>query len=214
MNENMKVWNAIKQPPADALKQITGGRLKGMTDVSPMYRYRAMTEQFGMCGVGWKFTVEKLWTEEGTEGQKMAFASILLYFKDGEKWSDPIPGIGGSMLIVMEKAGLHSSDEAYKMAVTDALSTSTKLLGMAADIYAGKWDGTKYATEPDPPAMLTKEQKEEVKKQMKELNADEPAFLAYIAKALKCSIKSVDEIPANGYALAIAAFKAKREAAK
>ena len=30
------------------------------------------------------------------------------------------------------------------MAVTDAFSTALKMLGVAADIYAGRWDGSKY----------------------------------------------------------------------
>ena len=30
------------------------------------------------------------------------------------------------------------------MAVTDALSTALKMLGVAADIYSGRWDGSKF----------------------------------------------------------------------
>ena len=47
-------------------------------------------------------------------------------------------------MIAKEKNGPHTSDECYKMAVTDAISTAIKMLGVGADIYAGKWDGTKY----------------------------------------------------------------------
>jgi len=28
----MEIWNKLKQPPVSALKQIRGGRLKGMTE--------------------------------------------------------------------------------------------------------------------------------------------------------------------------------------
>ena len=35
------------------------------------------------------------------------------------------------------------------MAVTDAFSTALKMLGVAADIYAGRWDGSKYRDTPD-----------------------------------------------------------------
>ena len=34
------------------------------------------------------------------------------------------------------------------MAVTDAFSTSLKMIGVAADIYAGRWDGSKYNEQP------------------------------------------------------------------
>jgi hypothetical protein len=140
---NLKLWDAVKAPPKTALKTIKGGRLSGMTDISPMWRYQAATEQFGSCGIGWKFEIVTLWIEEGANGERTANAQINFYFKDKE-WSEAIPGVGGSALVKQEKAGLYTSDECYKMAITDALSTSMKMLGFGADIYMGKFDGTKY----------------------------------------------------------------------
>ena len=134
--DNMKVWNAVKQPPTEALKEIAGGRLKGKTDINPQWRYQVMTEQFGMCGVGWMYDV-RVWNEPTVFDQVFAFAEVNLYIKQGEEWSDPIPGIGGSMLVTKEKEGLHASDEGYKMAITDALSVAMKMLGVGANIYAG-----------------------------------------------------------------------------
>jgi len=151
MTENMEIWNALKQPPAEALKTIAGGRLKGFTDINPQYRYFAMTEQFGPCGEGWKYEIVKLWSEPGSQDQTFCFAHISLFVKSDGKWGEPIPGIGGSMLVAKEASGLYSSDEGYKMAVTDALSVALKMLGVAADIYAGKWDGSKYQDKPSSP---------------------------------------------------------------
>lgn len=144
-----EIWEALARPPDSRLKQITGGRLSGMTDVNPQWRLEVMTDEFGPVGDGWKYAIEKLWTEEGTEGQKIAFAMVNVFWRrSGQEWSAPIPGIGGSMMIVKEKSGLHTNDEAYKMAVTDALSVAFKSLGVAADIYAGLWDGSKYKDQP------------------------------------------------------------------
>jgi len=145
MEDNMKVWNAVKQPPPSALKPIMGGRLKGKTDISPQWRYQVMTEQFGMCGTGWSYTVERVWREESPDGQVFAFAEILLYIGEGK----PIPGVGGSMLVEKEASGLHASDEGYKMAITDALSVAMKMIGVGANIYAGLSGGSKYnSTQP------------------------------------------------------------------
>ena len=145
---NLDIYNALKQPPKEALRTIKGGRISGMTDINPQWRYKVMTEQFGVCGVGWKYDIARLWNEPIADGQVFAFAEINLYImtKDGEDdvWSDAIPATGGSMLVSKESAGLHASDEGYKMAVTDALGTAMKMLGVAADIYAGLWDGAKY----------------------------------------------------------------------
>lgn len=146
-NPNMERWEAMARPPVTALKQIKGGRLSGMTDVNPQWRYQAMTEQFGMIGVGWKYAIDKLWTEQGTDGEVLAFAQVSLMVKVGEAWSEPIVGVGGNHLVTKEKAGLRNNDECWKMAVTDALSVALKMLGVAADIYAGRWDGSKFRDE-------------------------------------------------------------------
>lgn len=73
----------------------------------------------------------------------MCFMQINLYVKENadnpeSKWSDPIPGIGGSFLIAQEKSGLHADDEAWKKAYTDAISVACKALGIGASVY---WNG-------------------------------------------------------------------------
>ena len=138
--QGIELWDKLKTPPHDALKEITGGRNKGMSDISPQWRYKAMTEIFGPCGTGWNLSIEKLWTSPGTEGQVFAFAQVHVIFKEGENWSDPIPGVGGAMLIDKEKKGLHCDDDAFKKAVTDATGTALKMIGVAADVYAGLCD--------------------------------------------------------------------------
>ena len=139
-----EIWKLLARPPKTALKQISGGRLKGMTDINPQWRYEIMTEVFGMVGVGWKFTIDKTWFEQASDNQVFAFAQVSVFVKNGDNWSDAIQGQGGSMLIEQEKNGPHSCDEGYKMAITDALGTALKMLGVASDIYAGRWDGSKY----------------------------------------------------------------------
>jgi hypothetical protein len=145
---HMKHWAAMSRPPATALKTIKGGRLQGMTDVNPQWRYQAMTEQFGPCGVGWKYEIDKLWTEPGCESEVLAFAQVSVRLKTESGWSEPIFGVGGNHLVVKESKGLRNNDECWKMAITDALSVALKMLGVAADIYAGLWDGAKYLTAP------------------------------------------------------------------
>jgi hypothetical protein len=143
---NLDVWNKVCQPPKSALKQIKGGRLSGMTDINPQWRLQVMTEIFGQCGVGWYYTIKNMWPVDGAQGEVMAFVHVELYTKisSAEGWSAPITGIGGSALVAKESSGLRANDEAYKMATTDALSVAMKQLGVGADIYMGRWDGTKY----------------------------------------------------------------------
>ena len=148
MENAISIYNSLARPPKDALREIQAGKLRGKTDINPQWRYKAMTEKFGLVGIGWKYEVQRLWTEGGAGNEKLAFAQVAVFVKDGETWSEPIVGIGGSRLVAIEKGASVSNDEGYKMAVTDAFSTALKMLGVAADIYAGRWDGTKYRDAP------------------------------------------------------------------
>lgn len=145
-NPNLSIFNKVRKVPDNALKQINAGRLKGMSDVNPVWRILAMTDTFGICGVGWKYEITKQWTE--TYGNEIkGFCNINMFIKVDGEWSDAIPGTGGASFVAMERNGAYVSDEVYKMALTDALSVAMKSIGVAADIYFSKGAdlGTKYA---------------------------------------------------------------------
>lgn len=150
MSDNMRIYDAVRAVPEEAKRAITAGRLKGKTDINPMWRIKALTEQFGPCGDGWGYTIDRLWIEEGANGEKCAFAMISLWYtqKDGMR-SDPVIGIGGNMLVANEKNGLYTFDECYKMALTDAISVACKALGFGADVYWSA-DRTKYTPQQEP----------------------------------------------------------------
>ena len=136
---NLDYYNKLKVVPQQALRLIQSGRLRGKHDINPMWRIKAMTEQFGVCGIGWKYVITKQWTE--TFGSEVkAYCNIDLFIKVNGEWSDAIQGTGGSSEVSMESKGAYVSDECYKMALTDALSVAMKALGVAADVYfeAGK----------------------------------------------------------------------------
>lgn len=130
----------MKKVPKSAQKQIQAGRLKGMTDISPMWRIKMLTEIFGPAGIGWYTDVIRREIVDGPSGDKMAIMDIHLYVREnGEgEWSKPIFGTGGKALIAKENSGLRADDEAWKKTYTDALSVACKALGIGADIY---WKG-------------------------------------------------------------------------
>lgn len=141
--EKMEIYNRVRQVPDEAKKAISAGRLKGMTDINPMWRIKKLTEEFGPCGVGWWTKITDRWTE--TIGDETcAFVDLELYIKVGDEWSKPITGSGGSKLATKERSGVYVSDECYKMAETDALSVACKKLGIGADVYFSA-DRTKYS---------------------------------------------------------------------
>jgi hypothetical protein len=193
---NRRIWDKVHKPDPTSLKTIGGGRLKGMTDINPQWRLQAATDVFGPCGIGWWYTIKELWTAPGSDGQVMAFARVDVFYRDGETTSHPVEGIGGSMMISKEKDYLYTNDECYKMAVTDALSVAFKALGFGAEIYAGRWDGSKYLEKPKPPEPTAQDKikalPEKIRDGMKAVGIDT------VAKALAfCEAHKWNEVTMN-----------------
>lgn len=153
--DNLEIYNSLRQVPQNAQKPIQAGRLKGMTDINPMWRIKALTELFGPCGIGWRIEMVDKRIIDGSDGQKVAIVDALLYVKADGEWSAPIPGTGGAMFVSNERSGPYTSDEAFKMAYTDAISVCCKMLGVGADVY---WqsDRDKYSSG-SPPFAIPKD---------------------------------------------------------
>lgn len=161
---SMTIYEKMKSVPDTAKKPIQAGRLKGFTDINPMWRIKRLTEVFGACGIGWWYEItDKRLQDDPRGGETAAFVDINLYFVDPEsgKESKAIPGTGGAMFCAQERNGPHTSDECFKMALTDAISVAAKSLGLGADVYYDK-DRDKYTNpqheeeEPQKPAEVPK----------------------------------------------------------
>lgn len=148
---NLELYNKFSPVPKDAQKEIKAGRLKGMTDINPMWRIKMLTEEFGICGIGWKYVITDKRVLEGANGVVCAFVDIDLFVKVDGVWSDAIAGTGGSTFVAKENSGLYTSDECFKMALTDAISVACKALGMGANVY-WQQNGSKYDIPSAPPA--------------------------------------------------------------
>lgn len=141
--DNLTIYNEVRSVPDSAKRRIEAGRLKGKTDINPMWRIKALTEKFGPCGFGWKYVITDKRLEQGANGEIAALLDIDLFVKADGVWSDAIPGTGGSAFVAKEKNGPYTSDECFKMALTDAISVACKALGFGADVYWGA-DKSKY----------------------------------------------------------------------
>ena len=105
MSESLSIYNAVRTPPNDALKPIQAGRLRGKTDINPMWRIKALTEQFGPCGIGWKYIIKEKRLEPSPNGEIAAFVDIDLFYKFDGQWSEAVPGTGGSSFAANERNG-------------------------------------------------------------------------------------------------------------
>lgn len=169
---NLSIYEQVRSVPKEAIKPIAAGRLKGMSDINPMWRIKKLTEVFGPCGTGWYYTKPDVQYIPGSSGTIACVVQTDIVYKTEGGWSEPVCGIGGSMYVSQEKNGLYTDDEAPKKALTDALSVACKALGIGADVYWDK-DRTKYtpvAEQPEKP-----QQKPQPKAQPKPMPKPEPA---------------------------------------
>ena len=143
--DNMTLYNAVRSVPKEAQKEFNNGKFKG-TDINPMWRIKVLTEQFGPCGLGW-FINNVTFEDKVVAGETITICQLDLYVKYGDEWSRPIHGVGGNRTATTRvrdgKEYKDVSDEAEKMAYTDAISVACKALGIGADVYYEK-DKTKY----------------------------------------------------------------------
>ena len=138
---NLEYYNNWAACPQEAQRPIAAGKLKGKTDINPMWRIKMLTAQFGPCGYGWTTRITEHWVERDN-GESVAWIRLELRVRINGEWTEPIEGVGGSKQCGKGQ-GDGINDEAFKMAETDALSVACKKLGMAADIYWSS-DRTKY----------------------------------------------------------------------
>ena len=145
MDNNLKIYNDLRNVPKEAQKSFNNGRFSG-TDINPMWRIKKLTEEFGVCGFGWYYEIASREIITSPDGTMCAFVAVKLYVKQDGVWSMPIYG-----------------------ALTDAVSNATKQLGLGADVWFEK-DVTKY-TKPQPQATAPEAKIKPDEEQIKEIKA-------------------------------------------
>jgi hypothetical protein len=151
MNEkNMEFWEKVKKTDPKRVKAITGKQYKGNSP-QPYYLVERMTQEFGMCGIGWGLNIISERMERLSDTDVLHVAVVeLWYVKDDIKGA--ITQIGQTKALYKKNdGGLMVDEDAPKKSVTDAMSTCMSYLGCAGDIFSGQWDDSKYVQE------LTKE---------------------------------------------------------
>jgi hypothetical protein len=163
--KNLEIYEKYRKVPAEALKPFDNGNFKG-TDINSMWRVKCLTEQFGVVGHGWTTRVLRTWLEACEYTNEVyAFAEIEMQVKIGDDWGKPFTATGGNKFCtyVKSKDYYKGSDEAFKMAITDAFGVACKYLGIGADVY---WqnDKSKYteSQEEKPKTAPTSQENEKV----------------------------------------------------
>ena len=93
-NGNLSIYDRVRTVPKEAMTEIEGGRLKGNSSITPMWRIKKLTEVFGPVGFGWYTEIVRTLTEASESGEMAVFVDINLFVKIDGQWSRPIFGNG------------------------------------------------------------------------------------------------------------------------
>lgn len=163
MTNNLDIWNALyATDPAHTKKVSQRG---GFTAVDAYHQIERMTKHFGPVGSGWGWKVQ----EQGTLGSAV-WVRILFWWCFTHQ---PDPEVhqyqvyGGAKW--QSSKGEMDPDEAYKKALTDALTKAMSYLGMNADIFQGRFHDNKYVQERTVEAQREKAKEQKAKAEENEM---------------------------------------------
>lgn len=145
MTENLSIWQRFADIDPKYTKPITG-RDYGGTSPNPQYVVMCLTELFGPVGkgFGWNVLAENF-TEMG--GTHLHWCRIRFWWKD-EDGIHECEQYGQTKAAYTTSKGTHRVDEdAPKKSLTDAVVKAASHLGIAANIFLGRWDDQKYVSD-------------------------------------------------------------------
>lgn len=153
-DERTAVWDSLsKTDPRHTKRFKRAGGFEG-TALKPIWVERRLTEVFGPFGKGWGTTPPAYTIHPGANNEILVFCNITgWYLSDGERHE--VHGAGGDKIVRYVPANekykrperWESNDEAYKMAMTDAMLNAFKHIGVGADVHMGQFDDAKYVRE-------------------------------------------------------------------
>ncbi len=142
MTDNMRHWTRFENIDPEFTKPITGKAYKG-TSPNPQYVIRCLTEIFGPVGEGFGWEV----LAEGF----MPLGDEILHWCRINFWhtdrGNTYQSYGQTKALMKTKSGLLSDEDAPKKSLTDAVIKAASHLGIAANIFLGRWDDQKYVQE-------------------------------------------------------------------
>lgn len=143
MTDKKALWKRVMVTDPKAVKAITGKQYQGNSP-KPYWIVERLTEEFGPCGLGWGFSIVNERMERLTESEILHVAVVRFWYElDGKRGE--VEQIGQTKAVYAKRDGsLLVDEDAPKKSVTDALVKCASYIGFAGDIFAGRWDDSKY----------------------------------------------------------------------
>lgn len=142
MTDNMRIWNRYADIDPKFTKPITGRDYSG-TSPNPQYVVRCLTEIFGPVGkgFGWEVLAEAF-TDLG--GTHLHWCRIRFWWRDADGVCDFEQYGQTKAAYTTLKGTMRVDEDAPKKSLTDAIVKAASHLGIAANIFLGRWDDSKY----------------------------------------------------------------------
>ncbi len=145
MTDNLKLWAQFEDIDPAFTKPITGKDYKG-TSPNAHYVVKCLTEMFGPIGQGFGWTVLKEDIER--------FGDTAIHWCRIEFWhtdrSNVFESYGQTKMAYMtrgQNSYLKVDEDAPKKSLTDAVTKAAAQIGIASNIFLGRWDDSKYVDE-------------------------------------------------------------------
>ncbi len=139
---NLDTWNRFADIDPSFTKPITGKAYKG-TSPNPQYVIRCLTELFGPVGQGFGWEVLR---EEFTPLGEEVLHWCRIRFWHTEK-GNSYDSYGQTKALMKTRNGIMVDEDAPKKSLTDAIIKAASHLGIAANIFLGRWDDQKYVAQ-------------------------------------------------------------------
>lgn len=140
MTNNRRLWDQFADIDPKFTKGITGKDYSG-TSPNAHYVVQCLTDMFGPVGegFGWRVVAEDIVT----------FGDTSIHWCRIEFWhtsrENTFQSYGQTKMAYQTKGGFLKVDEdAPKKSLTDAITKAAAQIGVAANIFLGRWDDNKY----------------------------------------------------------------------
>ena len=140
-NDNLALWDRFADIDPKFTKPITGKPYKG-TSPNPHYIIRCLTEMFGPVGSGFGWEVRAEGFQPLGE-ETLHWCRIRFWHGDGAGFD----AYGQTKAHMKTKNGMMVDEDAPKKSLTDAITKAAAQVGIASNIFLGRWDDSRYVAE-------------------------------------------------------------------
>lgn len=139
---NLATWDKHANIDPKFTKPITGKAYRG-TSPMPQHVIWCLTDMFGPAGqgFGWDVVAEG-WQPLGDE--VLHWCRIRFWHTDRANAFD---AYGQTKALMKTKNGMMADEDAPKKSLTDAIVKAASQVGVAANIFLGRWDDQRYVAD-------------------------------------------------------------------